>query len=81
MTPEETFTMGDFVAGQADWGKADGVADHLTVNSAYLIIGMYKNGFVRLLEFTEPVDPQYLRMATAREITDTKKKYIYSIPK
>jgi hypothetical protein len=69
------FTMGDFVTRNVEWGKADGIADQLSVNTAYLVIGIKKNGFLRLLDFTVGVDPQYLRMALAREIVETKRTY------
>ncbi len=72
---DNMFTMGDWVTGIAEWGKADGVADELSVNRAYLVTGIEKNGFLRLLCFMLPVDPIYLRCSTAREITETKLRH------
>jgi len=62
------FKIGDWVISIAEWGKADGIADELSINTPYLVYGIKENRFLNLLNFSEPVNPIYLRIATPKEI-------------
>ena len=83
MDPNHKFTTGDWVTAEDfSYGSGDGIADELSVNRAYLVVGVYKNGCLKLLNFIGMVDPQCVRMSTAREKVIVKEKYDYlDLPK
>lgn len=79
MNPDEQFTMGDWVAREHLDGDGDSVSNKLPIMMAHLVTGVYENSFLRLLDCSEPVDPQYLGFATARAIVEAKRRYLLPI--
>lgn len=75
MKANNNFKVGEWVTGNCDWGKADGIADELSVNTAYEVIGKMENGFLMLRYFILPVNPIYLRASTKKEINESIEKY------
>lgn len=75
MKSDSHFEIGMWVTCNCDFGKADGIADELSINTAYEIIDKLANGYLMLRYFILPVNPIYLRESTQKETDESIKKY------
>ncbi len=77
MKTDNDFKIGDWVTRDCECGTGDGIADELSINTAYKVINEIE-GYLILQYFLAPVNPVYLRESTKKEIDESiarDKKY------